>query len=227
MLRRDRVTWPIDLPLLVSPVFVYAVAPVDDLDKIYNRTFFSEYGTASGAYADACEFIGKELVRRFSPESVVDWGCGTGLHAAAIAACGVQVVGVDGVCADSDLRADDIDLRIADLTEPIAESFVTRPYDLSLCIDVMEHLFERDAAQAMANISHGAKLVVMSCAPPGQGGHHHVNEQPRRYWIKHMAEIGWTYSRRETGAMERYFMDHREHVPFSWMYHNLCVYRSA
>ncbi len=200
---------------------------VDRLEDIYDRAFFREYGAASGAYADACAFIGRELVRRFTPATAVDWGCGTGLHAAALTRCGVEVIAVDGARADPDLCPPDLDLRVADLTAPVPDSFVPRPYDLSLCIDVMEHLFARDADQALANISHGAKLVIMSCAPPGQGGHHHVNEQPRRYWIKRMADLGWVYNRRETGAMEQHFMAHRELVPFSWMYHNLCVYRPA
>jgi hypothetical protein len=35
--------------------------------------------------------------------------------------------------------------------------------------------------------------VIMSGATPGQGGYHHVNEQPREYWIDKFAEYGFTY----------------------------------
>ena len=38
-------------------------------------------------------------------------------------------------------------------------------------------------AAALANVTRGAGLAILSCAPPGQGGHHHVNERPRRYWV--------------------------------------------
>jgi SAM-dependent methyltransferase len=200
---------------------------VDGLGDIYDRKFFAEYGANSGVYASACAFIAREIARRFQPETAVDWGCGTGLHAAALAECGVAVTAVDGVRADQDLLASNIDVRIADLTQPIPDNLVTRPYDLSLCIDVMEHLFERDANQALINVTNGAGVVILSCAPPGQGGHHHVNEQPRRYWVKRMAELGWRYDRRETGAMERYFLANRDSTPLSWMYHNLCIYRPA
>jgi hypothetical protein len=30
------------------------------------------------------------------------------------------------------------------------------------------------------------KIIVMTNALPGQGGHHHVNEQPTEYWINQL-----------------------------------------
>jgi hypothetical protein len=42
-----------------------------------------------------------------------------------------------------------------------------------------------------------------------------------------MAELGWHYQRRETGALERHFLERRDRLPHSWMYHNLCVYRQS
>jgi hypothetical protein len=92
-------------------------------------------------------------------------------------------------------------------------------------IDVLEHLEDEDSAAALANIVTGASMVILSCAPPGQGGHHHVNERPRRYWVARMAKLGWLYQRRETGALERSFLERRDQLPWSWMYHNLCLYR--
>jgi hypothetical protein len=48
---------------------------------------------------------------------------------------------------------------------------------------------------------------------------------PIPFWIARLATIGWSYSRRETGALESAFLTRREALPLSWMYHNLCVYR--
>jgi SAM-dependent methyltransferase len=191
---------------------------------IYDRAFFEEYGAANRRYAAACAFIAGELHRRFAPATAVDWGCGAGLHAAELARRGVNIVGVDAVQVDSDL-AGEVDLVVADLTRPVASARIPERYDLSICIDVLEHLADEQSAAALANVTRGAELVVLSAAPPHQGGHHHVNERPRRYWVARMRELGWHYDRYETGAMERYFLDHRDRVPESWMFHNLCVYR--
>lgn len=195
------------------------------LSDIYDRAFFAEYGATNPAYADACRFIGETLHARFAPATAVDWGCGAGLHAAAMAARGARVIGVDGVRADDDQRAPGVDLVVADLCQPVADPRIPARYDLSLCIDVLEHIDDADSAPVLDNITRGADLVVLSCAPPNQGGHHHVNEQPRRYWIDRMRALGWHYDRAATGALEEHFRAHRDRVPDSWMYHNLCVYR--
>lgn len=198
---------------------------MSELEAIYDRAFFAEYGESNDAYNGACEVIAAEIVRRFAPATVVDWGCGTGLHVAAMRRAGVNALGVDGVLADADLRAAGVDIRVADITAPVAPEVTFESYDLSLCIDVLEHLHDSESAAALANITRGAGLVILSCAPPGQGGHHHVNERPRRYWVRRMAEIGWKYDRAETGSMEHVFLADRSRLPWSWMYHNLCVYR--
>ncbi len=198
---------------------------VAELSTIYDDAFFRQWGVGNADYADACSFIAAEIYRRFQPRSVIDWGCGAGLHAAELARLGVDVIAVDGVVPSAELRDRDVDIRVADLTEPLPFGFLPAAYDLSLCIDVMEHLHEADADVALDNITESAGLLIMSCAPPGQGGHHHVNEQPRRYWVARMAKRGWKYDRRETGRMENYFLGHREQLPLSWMYHNLCIYR--
>jgi len=200
-------------------------APCADPSALYDRAFFLEYSAANPTYAAACDFIGEELGRRFAPRTAVDWGCGAGLHAAALGRRGVAVLGVDAVRVDADLRAPDVELLQRDLTQPVALPDSFERYDLALCLDVLEHVHEAQSSAVLANVTRGAALVILSCAPPGQGGHHHVNEQPRRYWVARMAELGWRYDRRETGALERHFMAHRDRVPLSWMYHNLCIYR--
>lgn len=192
---------------------------------LYDRRFFLEYGAANPLYASSCAIIAREIHRRFAPETVVDWGCGAGLHAATLAACGARVIAVDATVADADLRAPGVDVVRADLTRPIDPPPHPERYDLSLCIDVLEHIEERHAGQVLETVTRGAGLVLLSCAPPMQGGHHHVNEQPRRYWIDRMKALGWHYDRPETGAMERVFLAQRERLPWTWMFHNLCVYR--
>ena len=194
------------------------------LSEIYDRAFFSEYGARNATYAAACALIAGEIHRRFSPRTVVDWGAGAGLHAAELSRLGAQVVAVDGAAIDPDLCGA-VHRVQADLTQPIDSEDIPAHYDLALCIDVLEHIDDANSDHVLATITRGAEMVILSCAPPGQGGHHHVNEQPRRYWVAKMAALGWRYDRRETGQMERTFLTMRDRLPESWMYHNLCVYR--
>lgn len=196
-----------------------------ELAAIYDRDFFASYGAANPDYARACRFIAAEIYRRFRPRTAVDWGCGAGVHAGTLHRLGVAVHAFDAVLAPPDLRDPDIVPRFADLTRPVAAEQSFPRYDLSLCIEVLEHVAPSDSATALTNITRGAGALVLSCAPPGQSGHHHVNERPRRYWVARLAELGWRYDRRATGALERHFLGHRDQLPWSWMYHNLCIYR--
>ena len=196
-----------------------------DLSAIYDADFFREYGAENTTYVNACRFITEEIFKRFAPRTAVDWGCGAGLHCACLREQGVNAIGIDGAVVAREFRATGAVIRHADLSRPIAPSLTFASYDLSLCIDVLEHMHECDAQVALENVTRGATTVILSCAPKGQGGHHHVNEQPRRYWIERMRNIGWQYQRRETGSLEQFFLKHRDRVPLSWMYHNLCIYR--
>ena len=46
------------------------------------------------------------------------------------------------------------------------------------------------------------KYVAMTHAVPGQGGHHHVNCQPREYWIEHMARFGFEFDEEITNELK-------------------------
>lgn len=189
------------------------------LAEIYDDAFFAEYGRENREYARAASFIGDEIHRRFQPRTVVDWGCGAGLHAGALARRGARVVGVDGVIVAARHRGPDVDYRVADLTRAVSPDLTFPQYDLSLCIDVLEHLAEADSGVALANVARGAALVILSCAPPGQGGHHHVNHlrflvydqgsgrsslfRPSRAEMSPFPESSWSIGRRSDRRRKR------------------------
>ena len=68
--------------------------------------------------------------------------------------------------------------------EQTREARSTRPFenlwgafDLALCLDVGEHIPESRVGVFLDNITQFADTLLLACASPGQGGHHHVNEQ--------------------------------------------------
>ena len=40
------------------------------------------------------------------------------------------------------------------------------------------------------------KFVVVTHAYPGQGGHHHVNEQEKEYWVQLFKKYGFKHSQK-------------------------------
>ena len=55
--------------------------------------------------------------------------------------------------------------------------------DLTLCLEVAEHLTSISAVRLINDICSNSKYVIFSGATPGQGGYNHINEQEMRYWI--------------------------------------------
>jgi 2-polyprenyl-3-methyl-5-hydroxy-6-metoxy-1,4-benzoquinol methylase len=110
-------------------------------------------------------------------ESVLDIGCGRGAWLSEWRRQGVgDVAGADGSYVDQASLAIPVEQFIAtDLSQPID---LRRRFDLVQCLEVAEHL-PADSADTLVDslVRHGS-VILFSAAVPGQGGEHHVNEQP-------------------------------------------------
>ena len=119
------------------------------------------------------------LIKRFALESVLDLGAGRAYSSSYFHRAGVKVIAVDGMrenCASSLFPSVQIDLT---------QTSVYCKVDLVHCQEVVEHIEERYIESLLASLTCG-KFIVMTNALPGQGGHHHVNEQPTEYWVHHL-----------------------------------------
>jgi SAM-dependent methyltransferase len=153
-----------------------------------------EYGSDFYHYNGS---FGGQSARRVVPlltdvlpiHSVADFGCGRGAWLSVWQEAGVSVVGVDGPHAEVGRRlVEQGAFRAADLGEPID---LGQRFDLVQSLEVAEHLPAAQAGQFIDNlVSHGA-CVLFSAAVPGQGGEHHVNEQPLGYWRRKFREHGY------------------------------------
>jgi SAM-dependent methyltransferase len=124
------------------------------------------------------------------PRSVIDIGCGNGDWLATFAELGVtDLLGVEGPGSDPSLASiPRSQLLIHDLTEPL---HLERGFDLAVCLEVGEHLAAEAAPGLVTSLVGLSAIVLFSAAIPGQGGHHHVNEQWPDYWEALFAEHGY------------------------------------
>jgi SAM-dependent methyltransferase len=123
--------------------------------------------------------------------SVLDVGCGAGAWLAAWRQLGVDdVVGLDGNYVErSRLLIPPECFRPTDLVGPFD---CGRRFDLAQSVEVAEHLPDSSADGFVAALVRHADAVLFSAAVPGQGGDHHVNEQPYGYWRQRFARHGYT-----------------------------------
>ncbi len=192
---------------------------IDGLENIYNSNFFRRWGRLNKPYVESAGLIAKELNQRFRPTRIIDVGCGCGVYGHHFQRLGVDVVFLDGVTPPEQYSFP-MQIQVRDLTDPFDN--VWGEFDLALCFDVGEHIPEAMSDTFLANLANLSNTILMACAPPGQGGVHHVNEQPKRYWIRRMKEHGFTYNRRSTGKLCESFKLIKP--PMMWMWEHISVY---
>jgi hypothetical protein len=122
----------------------------------------------------------------FSPDSVVDIGCGLGSWLSVFAKHGAgDILGVDGDWVDKEmLNIPQEQFHKADLTRPLR---LDKRYDLALSLEVAEHLPESAADTFVQSLVDASDHIIFSAAVPFQGGQNHINEQQPSYWITKFA----------------------------------------
>jgi SAM-dependent methyltransferase len=126
------------------------------------------------------------VVRRFAVSSVLDLGSGMGFASEYFFRQGLRVIAVDGAAEN-----------IRNAVYPTLQIDITRgsvvcEVDLVHCQEVVEHVAEAYLENLLDCLCNG-KFLLMSHALPRQYGHHHVNLQPKEYWVAHLDRRGFNY----------------------------------
>jgi SAM-dependent methyltransferase len=153
----------------------------------YDAQFLS-YGRSMATRS--AQVVVSILMDALQPKSVLDLGCGRGAWLGVWKAAGAsQVLGVDGDYVDrNDLAIDLSEFSAQDLGSTID---LDRRFDLVESLEVAEHLPESRARGFVADLCRHSDTVLFGAAPPGQGGEHHINEQPYSYWRTFFSELGY------------------------------------
>ncbi len=145
---------------------------------VYDSNF---YETADRTAFISAHGLIRHLAEALPIRSVLDVGCGRGVWLAQWLRDGAtSVMGVDGPYIDtSRLAIPQSSFAARDLAEPFS---LDRRFDLVQSLEVAEHISESRADIFVENLTRHGPLILFSAAIPGQGGEHHVNEQPWEYW---------------------------------------------
>jgi SAM-dependent methyltransferase len=139
--------------------------------------------------ARSAEAIVPLLAGALQIRSVADFGCGEGAWLSVWRKAGADVIGVDGPYIDRRrLMIEQSQFYPADLSRAVD---LGRRFDLVQSLEVAEHLPAEGAPGFVATLTAHAPLVLFSAAVPGQGGVHHVNEQPLEYWRSKFRDRGY------------------------------------
>lgn len=147
-----------------------------DLRTMYKGRYFARRNSLEWRAVPVCDAI----IDNLNPKSVVDVGCAVGDLIKEFDKRQIVCYGIEGhENVVPYLMVDEEKVFIKDLRFPLNLSLQC---DLAICLEVAEHIDKECADQFVDNLIGLSRKVLLSAAPPGQGGHGHVNCQFPDYW---------------------------------------------
>lgn len=150
---------------------------------------------------------------------VIDVGCGPGIYVTAM-----RYVGLDAYGIDNDERLPDEPwFQRVDLAKPVLNT--GNEFDIALSLEVGEHLPETMSDRYVRALENtGARIIYFSAARPGQGGHGHINCQPKAYWVEKLHRAGFWL---DQDATEAWLAFMRSGYHMGWLTQNGLVLKRA
>ncbi len=193
----------------------------NDLNRLYPENWFAQRksGDWNVDIRQFCEVIFKE----FKPNSVADVGCGPGVYLQVMRDWGAECIfGLEGT--DNALNQAVVSvIQKHDLRYPY---YAEEKFDLVLCLEVAEHIHTKYAdtlVQTVFNLSRPVGTIIFTAAVPGQGGFHHINLKPRKYWIEKFEAFGCHYNDALTGDIRKCL----DLKVLPWLESNLMVFEGT
>lgn len=154
------------------------------VEEMYRGSFFAPRHKLNWRVPYVCGAICRVL----DPSSLIDVGCGIGDYVSGFLMSSVNAFGIEGSknCIPY-LAAPENRIFIKDIREIIDVGW----YNVALCLEVLEHIEEEFADTVVYNLNNMSDKILTSAAPPGQGGHYHVNCQEKKYWVEKFAKYGF------------------------------------
>ena len=188
-----------------------------DKELIYNRSFFDKNLEWNIPIATT---VVDTLIKYFHPNSVVDVGCGNAEFLYQFQKRGVTIKGYDGSHYAVDRAL--VDKKFIELFDLRNQIDSSQRYDLALCLEVAEHIERRYSKILIDSLAKLSDIVIFTAATPGQGGHFHINEQPKEFWIEIFSENDFIFDAEIT---KKVASDMEKKGVLSWYCKNLAILR--
>lgn len=177
--------------------------------KVMENNHLEMYGTAEWFESLAWQdmwigyMVGWWVGQYGLPATVMDFGCGRGTWPKCFHDLGATTGGVELFEIAIDYIPEQVYRVITDLRDPLD---CGRGYDLTICLEVAEHMTEKHADTLCHTLAvHTAQNLLFSAAQPGQEGTGHINLKPLTYWQSRLARFGLEFSPLKTGQTQQAF----------------------
>lgn len=173
-----------------------------DLDKAYNKKFFLR----RKSLAWRVPIVVDAIVSTLHPRKVIDVGCGNGdLVVGFQKSLKQPAYGIEGTMNALDSMEPWMQnyIFIRDIRKHLGYDFLVHKMDLAICFEVAEHIEDDYADVFVDNLCLLSDTILMSAAPPGQGGHCHVNCQPWDYWFHKFTNRGYRHNHDVVDELKR------------------------
>jgi cyclopropane fatty-acyl-phospholipid synthase-like methyltransferase len=129
------------------------------------------------------------MKRMFNIKTMLDIGCGPGGMIQLARSKGINAYGIDGDFI-VDRQGLESFVTIHDYTT--GPSPMQKKFDMAWSCEFVEHVEEQYVDNFMQDFQR-ANFVIMTFAPPGKSGHHHVNCNTEQYWKDVFKQYGFQY----------------------------------
>ena len=151
----------------------------------YTDTFYQKRSSWKSDYRKIADWINKNIPSL----TYGDIGCGNGLIVSRLSHLDRKVWGIDQYIPrtriDSVVRTQ---VKKVDLTTSVS----LPQCETAICFDVVDRIDVNQADVLLGNIiSTNAQTIIISASGPGEAGIHHINLQPKTYWIKKLSKRGY------------------------------------
>lgn len=146
----------------------------------FNKKYYDSFKKGSYEFGLVLDEI---LNKKISYSKVVDFGCGScDFIYGFTQKNNIKFLGMDS-------HDEIIESKYLELNSKYIKTNIIEPikniekFDISFCLEVLEHINNIDSLKVVNNLIHSSDLIIFSSAHKGQGGLSHINEQDLDYWI--------------------------------------------
>jgi 2-polyprenyl-3-methyl-5-hydroxy-6-metoxy-1,4-benzoquinol methylase len=154
----------------------------------YGRLGPSVYSRENPYWLQFFGRVADGIIREIDPRSVLDIGCAKGFLVESLRDRGVEAYGFDvSSYAIDEVRADI--KRYCWIGS--ANDSINKHYDLITCIEVLEHLPESEAHDAIREMTAHADAILFSSTPSDFTEPTHINVHPVIDWLRLFAQFSY------------------------------------